>query len=58
MKISKATMIAEFEDGKVRQVIIDKNDIMKFLNGIAIRDGALKVLENPIEGVTLEHIEK
>ena len=58
MKISKATLIAEFEDGKVRQVIIDKNDIMKFLSAIAIRDGALKVLENPIEGVTLEHIEK
>lgn len=57
-KITKATVLAEFEDSKVRQVIIDKNDLMKFLSAIAVRDGSLKVLENPIDGITLEYKEK
>jgi hypothetical protein len=56
--ITKATIIAEFEDNKVRQVIIDKNDIMKFLSAIAARDGALQVHKEPIEGITLEYNEK
>lgn len=56
--ITKAIVLAEFEDSKVRQVIIDKNDLMKFLSAIAARDGSLQVLEEPIEGITLEYKEK
>ena len=56
--ITKAIILAEFEDSKVRQVIIDKNDLMKFLSGIAFRDGVLQVIEEPIEVITLEYKEK
>jgi hypothetical protein len=55
MKILKIVVLAEFEDSKVRQVLVKDEILRKLLSGIALQDGALKVLEEPIEGITLEN---
>lgn len=54
MKILKVVIMAEFDDNKVRQILIKEDMIRKFIYAVAYQENGLKVLEEPIEGVTLE----
>ena len=53
--IKNAIVLVELENGKVHQAII-RDDIMRsFLTAAAnTEEGGLKLIETPLEGITLE----
>lgn len=54
-KINKAVILVELEDLSVHQAVIDTNTMRSFLEAVAMKDGYLKVVEEPIEGLTLQN---
>lgn len=55
--IKKAVILVELEDEKVHLVVIKQDAIKSFLRGVATREGALKIVEEPINDITLEFVE-
>lgn len=52
-KIIRIAIIAKFDDGKCRQVNIDKTTETVVLNAISIFEGHIRVIDTPIEGVDI-----
>lgn len=55
--IKKAVILVELEDQKVHLVSVKQDTIKSFLRAIASQEGALKIVEEPINDITLEFVE-
>ena len=54
MKATKISCLVECEDGKIRQVLLTEEQteyLFNFLN--KIHDGAIRVLDDPLDGVEI-----
>jgi hypothetical protein len=56
MKIERVAVLAKFEDGGVRQIIISPEQETAVLNAIIKLEekGTIRVIEEPLQGIDLE----
>jgi hypothetical protein len=52
-KIEHISIIAKFDDGACRQILIEKSTEKEVLHCIALRESKIRILEEPIENIDI-----